>query len=393
MRLLAAIVICCAILAHPSAARAGLYHRDALGAFDIDENGHAIPLSPESFLLALGAVKETDWTPAARINRPEPPERYVALKKSIEDRRTKGIRRLSDDEKIALCTDLLRFRYDAGSVNQALDILNELARRPSRENGFLIFSTFADALQLQNQRRDSFLKELEALGHGFPTKLLGLNSKQLAWYERFERDYHVRFLSHRMRQDEGPKNSHGLLELDPLFRAKETGEPVRCVGDSGQWKPGTIAAAEKAKLPADAIAILQQLLLWYPSDDRLVWQLAELYNALGDLPAADRLFDMCVKEMYTKSQEARDHRTQLKERIDFIRAETQRMQDEKKKSEEEAKRRAEEEKRQRYLAVGAVVAFVLVVLLYWQSREFLRRFGGRKRMTPSQPMDAKGSDP
>ena len=51
--------------------------------------------------------------------------------------------------------------------------------------------------------------------------------------------------------------------------------PVRFANDGGIYQPGALATAERAKLPPDAIAIVQQLLLWYPTDSRLYWLLGE----------------------------------------------------------------------------------------------------------------------
>jgi hypothetical protein len=211
--------------------------------------------------------------------------------------------------------------------------------------------------------------------------LAGLTPKQLAWYQKLEKEYHLPYLSNRARVPEGAKTAP---ELDALFRDKTTREPVRYIGESGEFEPGTIAAAEKAKLPPDAVAIVQQLVLWYPSDERLLWQLAELYNANGDLRAADQLFDQVIRDLHIESQDARDHRTIVKERVEWVRAEMQRLLEEKKAAEEEKKRKAEEEKRQRFVLVGLIVALVLAGLLYYQTRELRRRFWNWKKRTPDK---------
>lgn len=65
------------------------------------------------------------------------------------------------------------------------------------------------------------------------------------------------------------------------------------VNEAGSYQPGQLAAAEKAKLPPDAIQVVQQLLLWFPHETRLYWLLAELYAARGDLRAAATFFEMC----------------------------------------------------------------------------------------------------
>src|SRR5258708_34634054 len=101
--------------------------------------------------------------------------------------------------------------------------------------------------------------------------------------------------------------------LDPILPscAKGKVEPIRFIGESGEYEPGTIARAEMTKLPPDAIAIVQQMILWDPDDARLIWQLAELYNADGDLKAAARLFDMCVNELRYSNPELMKHRASV----------------------------------------------------------------------------------
>src|SRR5262249_46041088 len=61
---------------------------------------------------------------------------------------------------------------------------------------------------------------------------------------------------------------------------------VRYVDEKGEYTPGKLAAAQRKKLPAGAVAVVQQLALWLPSDGRLLWQLAELANAHGDVRQA-----------------------------------------------------------------------------------------------------------
>ena len=36
------------------------------------------------------------------------------------------------------------------------------------------------------------------------------------------------------------------------------------------------------------------MILWNPDDNRLLWQLGELYNAAGDLKSAKMVFDMLL---------------------------------------------------------------------------------------------------
>src|SRR5207244_12411947 len=70
----------------------------------------------------------------------------------------------------------------------------------------------------------------------------------------------------RLRQKE-PKNT---LAIDDLF-----GIPI--------------GPEARKKLPADDVAVVQQLAVWLPGDGRLLWLLAELADAHGDVRTAAAL--------------------------------------------------------------------------------------------------------
>jgi hypothetical protein len=101
----------------------------------------------------------------------------------------------------------------------------------------------------------------------------------------------------RLRMREKDRNDH----LDDLFG-------VRYVGASKKYEPGKLAAEERRKLPTYAIADVQQLALWLPSDARLLWQLAELAGAHGDVLTAAAMLDGCVTEFGLRNDELQEHR-------------------------------------------------------------------------------------
>jgi len=110
----------------------------------------------------------------------------------------------------------------------------------------------------------------------------------------------------RLRQ--GQKDAQ---ELDDLFG-------VRYTGESGKYEPGKIAAAEAKKLPADATSVVQQLALWLPADARLLWQLAELANAHGDVRTAAAIMDGCVTEFGLHAPNVRRHRQATRTAADAL---------------------------------------------------------------------------
>jgi hypothetical protein len=101
----------------------------------------------------------------------------------------------------------------------------------------------------------------------------------------------------RLRLRERPETQ----TLDMLF-------DVSFVGPSGKYEPGKLSSAQQKKLPAGAIAIVQQLALWLPGDARLLWLLAELANAHGDVAIAAAIMDGCVTEFGLRSIELQAHR-------------------------------------------------------------------------------------
>ena len=66
-----------------------------------------------------------------------------------------------------------------------------------------------------------------------------------------------------------------------------------------------------------AIAIVQQLILWFPGETRLYWLLAELYAAENDLDSAIAIFDECAwGQKYGNRKLLMEHRNAVRAAID-----------------------------------------------------------------------------
>lgn len=100
-------------------------------------------------------------------------------------------------------------------------------------------------------------------------------------------------------------------DLDDLFK-------IHYVGDKRTYEPGKLAANEMKKLPAKAVAVVQQLALWLPADGRLLWQLAELANAHGDPRNAAAMMEGCVVQFGMQNPTLRKHRQVLREAIENL---------------------------------------------------------------------------
>jgi hypothetical protein len=89
--------------------------------------------------------------------------------------------------------------------------------------------------------------------------------------------------------------------LDDLFG-------IQFVGPSGQFEPGRLSEAQRKRLPPEAVAQVQQMALWLPADGLLLWQLAELAGANGDLATAAAILDGCVTEFGLRAADLQKHR-------------------------------------------------------------------------------------
>ena len=106
--------------------------------------------------------------------------------------------------------------------------------------------------------------------------------------------------------------------LAKTFTAVDDLFGVKYVGESGKAEAGALAAAERKKLPDDAVAVVEQLALWLPADGRLLWQLGELANALGDVRTAAAILDGCVTEFAIAAPELRSRRQIYRSAADLL---------------------------------------------------------------------------
>jgi tetratricopeptide (TPR) repeat protein len=190
-----------------------------------------------------------------------------------------GTRGLGPDEAADLGALYLRL----GKPDRAIAVLLPAARKDPRH--FHLAANLGTAFQLAGdfERAADYLEEAVRLA---PEKL-----------RTFE-TYHLKLVKLRLKEGRGANNP---TAVDDLFG-------VKYVGESGGPEPGKLAAAERKKLPADAVAIVERLALWLPADGRLLWQLGELANAHGDVRTAAAILDGCVTEFALGSPELRKRR-------------------------------------------------------------------------------------
>jgi tetratricopeptide (TPR) repeat protein len=301
----------------------------------------------------------------------ESPKRkqYLARRDELQAKARAG--QIPLQERINLSAYLIRLlQYE-----EAVQMLEPMAAQ-ERQN-FMLFANLATAHQLAG-RLDRALAYLEQTKDVWPTAWPGLTTEQLKWFGTVEK-YHRELVKLRYRElarsPSGRSSAHE--KLDDLFHGDRGS--VRFVGESGQYEAGKLAAAERAKLPADALALVQQLVLWLPEDPRLYWLLGELYNANGDLDAAGKIFDDCVGNVRRFSApDLRAHRVVVQEAKPKVASplldlETSRAGTLAEKRPAPSSVPSWLPDSRQLVAVGGIAGLAVIVLVYFQVREMRRR--------------------
>ncbi len=216
-------------------------------------------------------------------------EDRIKLLRKIETRLRNSNR--TQLETVTLAVDLIQ----AGRDDEAETLLAHERR------GYLPNATLAHIYADKHDWAKAYDYLDIANGERPPKELPGLTRQQLGWQIELDRGPLATLFQSRWHESRNriPIEDEGL---DALF-------PVKFVNAAGVYEPGNLAPAEAAKLPADAIAITQQLALWFPNDTRLFWLLGELYAVEGRLDVAARIMDECVRtRQYGNRKLLRQHR-------------------------------------------------------------------------------------
>jgi tetratricopeptide (TPR) repeat protein len=257
-------------------ARAGVYYSG--------EQFAELPSQWRGFLLDQRLLRQIAVKPTGTQTAHPVRLRYEEAAATLE--KTARQRPLTADESADLGALYIRL----GDVAKAVETLRS-AQREHRQH-FRTVANLGTAWQLQGDLPQAAAALQEAVRLA-PGKLQRAEELQLKL---------VRF---RQRQ------AKDAQELDDLFG-------IRYVGAGGNYEPGTLAPPESKKLPADAVGLVQQLALWLPADGRLLWQLAELANAHGDVKTAAAIMDGCVTEFNMAAAELRRHRQLTRDAADRL---------------------------------------------------------------------------
>jgi hypothetical protein len=187
---------------------------------------------------------------------------YEAAARALRDQAKQ--RELTADEAADLGAVLLRL----GKTGEALGLLR--AAHQMHPEHFALAANLGTAWQLQGDLR-------QAVEH------LRLAVALAPAAQRPAEALHLRLVQRRLR------DSPAAQALDDLFdRAKE------------------------GPLPTEALPLVQQLLIWFPADGRLVWQLGELADRLGDKRGAAELLELAVGEFGVNDPALRRRRAETR---------------------------------------------------------------------------------
>jgi tetratricopeptide (TPR) repeat protein len=330
-------------------AKAGLYDPAQLAreAQEFPSQGKSLPFS--SFRDQLNELFTIG------IPQPVSPARARHLERAKELAARLGSGEPRVEDLVSLGAEYVRL----GRTGEAVDVLTRASALDRRN--FMVFANLGTAHQLEG-RWARAIDALQQAKENWPPELPGLTSEQLKWFRRAE-DYHLKLVRLRARETlSRPTNAAAAAEgLDDLFG-------VRFASQAGEFQAGRMPAEEQKKLPPDAVAIVQQLLLWFPADARLYWQLGELLNAKGDIASAATVFDECVWSRRYDPPLLRAHR-QVVQQANAAQAPVLGAL-EPSAPEPPAGWRLD----RRLIATGAVAGVLLVgVLAYLQLREFRKR--------------------
>jgi hypothetical protein len=270
---LISIGVCCPAL------RAGLYYSG--------ETFAELPSQWRGFLLDQRTLRNIALEGGPKREASRARIRYQEEAARLETKAKNG--KLSADE----LADLGALYVRLGKSDRAVPLLRDAQRQ--HPNHFRILANLGTACQMQGDLSQAalYLQQSVRLAPGK--------------YHKTE-EYHLKLV--RLRLEE--KKASGL---DNLF-------DVRYIGEKNVFEPGKLAKVQRDKLPSQAIVVAQQLALWLPADGRLLWQLAELANALGDVKTAAAIMDGCVTEFGLADPDLRKHRQLTRAAADELKGKT-----------------------------------------------------------------------
>jgi hypothetical protein len=247
-----------AILTIPAAAAGGLHYSG--------ETSAELPSQWRGFLLDHRALRLASIPPAAGAPLHLLREQYEDAAAKLEAAAKKRV--LTADE----AADLGALYVRLGRPAKAIEVLRSSQR--DHPDHFRTAANLGTAWQLQGDLNEASRAIREAVRLSPPR------------WKPFE-EAHLNLIRLRLKE---PKNAS---TPDDLFGT-------------------SINPESRKKLPADDVAIVQQLALWLPADARVLWMLGEVANAHGDVRTAAAILEGVVTEFGLTAPQARERRLQFR---------------------------------------------------------------------------------
>ena len=273
--------------------QAGVYNLDD----PLPQHLPPLPYLHDQIQLVLGPLRKAALPPVA--NQPSP---YEIQATQLEH---KGAD-LTTIERVNLGACYLRMNRP----NDALRVLRE-----ADQGHFLVKANLAATYQALNELGQAVAYEGQAIA-AWPSIQPGWNSVELGWYRRVE-GFYLKLLQFRLAERDFNERTYNQPNrpwdtMDVLFEKPRAG--------GGEYQAQELPWKLWGDLPPDAYTIVSQLLVWFPNDDRLYWQLGEILNSLGLVPEAVKVFDELSNKNLNGVREFKEHRRTLKESVDAANA-------------------------------------------------------------------------
>lgn len=246
------------------------------GLYYSQEKLAELPAQWRGFLVDLRNVRSIASAGSATTAPTAWRQEYLAAETIFKQKQAQG--ELTADEVADFGAVLLRL----GKVEAAVAILKPAATKHPKH--FAVQANLGTAWQMYGQLDKAF-EQIRLSVRLAPETL-----------KPFE-EFHLKWIRSRLLAKDDQA-------LDSLFDLKWEDE-------TGKYYKGNLPKAVREKLPKNTIALMQQLLFWFPADGRLLWQLGEISAVYGDLGTAEMLMDLCIGEMGMAQPSLRNHRQAL----------------------------------------------------------------------------------
>ena len=266
MRILALV----ALFASAPGALAGIFSPNEPCPFEVSPEGVAKPLPLNVFKLFLND-RVAALQPAGPSVQPGSTVGTPTFKGAAENRLKYDKPAPSRAEMVGLSADLLRL----GHARAVVELLKPTLR--DRNLDYRLLAHLALAHAALGDWETALLRQANAVGDSDPpTELAGTKPEQLKWMLKVDKTYTRRWLR-AAQTDANPRTKPTDPDVPPLFRLDD-GTPLTF------HEP--LSAAERQALPIDAVAIVQQMVLWAPLDANLLWLLGAVHLANGQFAEA-----------------------------------------------------------------------------------------------------------